>query len=270
MRLGNAEDAKAASEQLGTEHRFVLSQLTETVGLSVTDTTTGSYTSTAGSVSSLAASWSTSEGTTRGTGRSRTDQGVLPLPAGVSRNSQASDSRSTGASETVSTGINTSTAWGLTTAKATGDSESLALALQRSREFLIEQHELQQLPASAMIVTYAAPGGRQVVLTDANPGIGGLRAATLLTLEEFRRLPAATVPQSRPVPEPRSVPEPGSVSEPGPVSEPGSVSGPGGRRAASGAPARGAPGGWRSGDDRPPPNLGPPPARLDWRRRRRS
>ena len=83
MRLGNAEDAKAASEQLGTEHRFVLSQLTETVGLSVTDTTTSSYTSTAGSTDSLAASWSTSEGTTRGTGRSRTDQGVLPLPAGA-------------------------------------------------------------------------------------------------------------------------------------------------------------------------------------------
>jgi hypothetical protein len=196
---------------------------------------------------------------------------VLPLPAGVSRNSQASDSRSTGASETVSTGINTSTAWGLTTAKATGDSESLAAALQRSREFLIEQHELQQLPASAMIVTYAAPGGRQVVLVDANPGIGGLGAATLLTLDEFRRLPVAAIPQSRPVSEPGSVSGPGSFSGPGSVSEPGSVSGPGsvsepgGRRAASGAPA-----GWRSGDDRPPPNLGPPPARLDWRRRRRS
>ena len=38
MRLGNAEDAKAASEQIGTEHRFVLSQLTETIGTAVTDT----------------------------------------------------------------------------------------------------------------------------------------------------------------------------------------------------------------------------------------
>ena len=72
MRLGNAEDARAASEQLGTEHRFVLSQLTETVGLSVTDSTAGSYTSTAGSVSSLAESWSVSEGRTSGTSRSRT------------------------------------------------------------------------------------------------------------------------------------------------------------------------------------------------------
>ena len=38
MRLGNAADAKAASEQIGTEHRFVVSQLTDTVGISVTDT----------------------------------------------------------------------------------------------------------------------------------------------------------------------------------------------------------------------------------------
>ena len=240
MRLGNAEDAKAASEQLGTEHRFVLSQLTETIGLSVTDTTASSYTSTTGSTSSLAESWSVTEGTTRGTGRGRTDQGVLPLPAGVSRSVQTSDSRSTGESESVSTGISTSTAWGMTTSKATGDSESLALALQRSREFLIEQHELQQLPASAMIVTYAGPGGRQVVLADANPGIGGLGAATLQTLEEFRSLPAAAAaPPARRPPAPRAS-----------------------------ADDRAASGGWRSGEARPPPNLGPPPPRLDWRRRR--
>ena len=240
MRLGNAEDAKAASEQLGTEHRFVLSQLTETIGLSVTDTTASSYTSTAGTTDSLATSWSVSDGTTRSTGRSRTDQGVLPLPAGVSRNAQTSDSRSTGESESVSTGISTSTAWGMTTSRATGDSESLAIALGRSREFLIEQHELQQLPASAMIVTYAGPSGRQVVLADANPGIGGLAAATLLPLEEFPSLPAATAaPRPRPVPEPEV------------------------RGAGETAPSR-----WRSGDDRPPPNLGPPPARPDWRRRR--
>ena len=85
--------------------------------------------------------------------------------------------------------IRTSTAWGMATAKAMADSESLAQALQRSREFLAEPDELQQLPASAMIVSYAGPGGRQVVLADANPGIGGLSAATRLTLEEFRARP---------------------------------------------------------------------------------
>jgi hypothetical protein len=243
MRLGNAEEAKAASEQLGTEHRFVLSQLTETIGVSVTDTTTSAYTSTTGSVSSTAASWSQSEGVSRSTGHSRSDDSLLlPSRASFSRNAQASDSQSISESESVTAGVSTSTAWGLTTSKATGDSESLAQALQRSREFLVEQHELQQLPASAMIITYAGPAGRQVVMADANPGIGGLSAATPLALEESRSLPAA-----------------GSSGDVG--------SGAAQEPAAGGdAPLRAV--SWRSGNDRPPPNLGPPPSRLDWRKRR--
>jgi hypothetical protein len=243
MRLGNAEDAKAASEQLGTEHRFVLSQLTETIGVSVTDTTTSAYTSTTGSVSSTATSWSQSEGLSRSTGHGRSDGSLLlPSRASFSRNVQTSDSQNISESESVSAGVSTSTAWGLTTSKATGDSESLALAMQRSREFLVEQHELQQLPASAMIITYAGPAGRQVVMADANPGIGGLGAATQVTLEEYRTLPAAGsagVVGSGAAPEPAG----GTDALPRPVS-------------------------WRSGNDRPPPNLGPPPPRLDWRKRR--
>ena len=237
MRLGNAEDAKAASEQLGTEHRFVLSQLTETIGVSVTDTTSSAYTSTAGSVSSTASSWSQSDGLSRSTGHGRSDGSLLlPSRASFSRNVQTSDSQSVSESESVSTGVSTSTAWGLTTSKATGDSDSLALALQRSREFLVEQHELQQLPASAMIITYAGPAGRRVVMADANPGIGGLSTATRLPLEEYRSLPAAR-------PRAAQAPTADGDASPPPVS-------------------------WRSGDDRPPPNLGPPPPRLDWRERR--
>src|SRR5208337_3066377 len=240
MRLGNVEDA---SEQLGTEHRFVLSQLTETIGVSVTDTTTSAYTSTTGSVSSAATSWSQSEGLTRSTGHGRSDGSLLlPSRASFSRNVQTSDSQSISENESVSTGVSTSTAWGVTTSNATGDSESLALALQRSREFLVEQHELQQLPASAMIITYAGPAGRQVIMADANPGIGGLSVATQLTLEEFRRRPAA-----------------GSAGDAGS----GAALEPAG---GDGAPPR--PVSWRSGTDRPPPNLGPPPPRLDWRKRR--
>jgi len=219
MRLGNAEDAKAASEQIGSEHRFVLSQLTDTVGVSVTDTTGSAYTSTAGSVNSAAASWSESEGWSRSTGHGRSDGSLLlPSRASFSRNVQASDSRNLSQGRSVSTGVSTSTAWGMTTSEATGDSESLALALQRSREFLVEQHALQQLPASAMVVTYAGPAGRQVVLADTNPGIGELSAATPMTLEEYR-----------------------------------------GRAGGRGAPRAAA------GPRPPPPNLGPPPPRLDWR-----
>ncbi len=53
MRLGNADDARVASEQLGTEHRFVIAQLTDTVGASVTDTAGQAYTSTVGTASSV-------------------------------------------------------------------------------------------------------------------------------------------------------------------------------------------------------------------------
>jgi len=190
MRLGNAEEAKAASEQIGTEHRFVLSQLTETIGVSVTDTSGSSYTSTTGAADTTATSWSQSEGLSRSAGRGHSDGSLLlPSRSSFSRSVQTGDSQSTSQSESVSASLSTSTAWGLTTSKATGDSETLARALQRSREFLVEQHELQQLPASAMIITYAGPAGRQVVMADANPGIGGLGATTALTLEESRGAP---------------------------------------------------------------------------------
>ena len=235
MRLGNAEEAKAASEQIGTEHRFVLSQLTETIGVSVTDTTSSAYTSTTGSADSTATSWSQSEGLSRSTGHSHSDGSLLlPSRASFSRSVQTGDSQSTSESESVSASVSTSTAWGMTTSKATGDSETLARALQRSREFLVEQHELQQLPASAMIITYAGPAGRQVIMADANPGIGGLGAATALPLEEFRGPPG-------PAPQAAREPAAGRDAAPEPVS-------------------------WRHG--RPPPNLGPPPPRLDWRKRR--
>ena len=233
MRLGNAEEAKAASEQIGTEHRFVLSQLTETVGVSVTDTTSSAYTSTTGSADSTSASWSESEGLSRSTGHGHSGSLLLPSQTSVSRSVQTGDSQNTSESESVSTSVSTSTAWGMTTSKAAGDSESLARAMQRSREFLVEQHELQQLPASAMIITYAGPAGRQVVMADTNPGIGGLGGTTALTLEEYRSQPVAG-PAKR-------EPPPGRDDAPRPVN-------------------------WRR--DRPPPNLGPPPERLDWRKRR--
>jgi hypothetical protein len=229
MRLGNAEDAKAASEQIGTEHRFVLSQLTETVGESVTDTTTGSYTSTAGRTDSVTASWSASESTSLGTSHgSSGERGVLPLGrVTASSGTQSTDSRTDGTAESVTAGLSLSTAWGQSTSVAAGASESLAYAVQRSREFLVEQHELQRLPPSAMVLSYAGPGGRELVLADVNPGIGALSSATMRTLDECRTAPA----------EAPETPAPEALT--------------------SAAVTR---------FDTEPPNLGPPPPRLDWRR----
>ena len=200
MRLGNAEDAKAASEQIGTSHRFVVSQLTETVGTSVTDTLGGSYTSTVGDSASTAASTSANESRSDGTGRtSPSGGGVMPLRGGGSRSSQAGASWGTSESASLTTGISTSTAWGVSTSRAAGDSESLARSLQRSRELVVEPSELQRLPVTAMIVSHGAGAGRRVLLADANPAIGALPVATLTPLADPAGQPESLGPASTPV-----------------------------------------------------------------------
>jgi len=234
MRLGNAEDARAASEQIGAEHRFVVSQLTDTVGASVTDTTGDSYTSTVGTADSVAdtASVSDTYSRTRGRGRSQAD-GLAPFGHfTASRNQDASRSHGTSDARSITAGFSTSTAWGISTSQAASSSSSAARTAQRSRELLVEPHELQQLPPSAVIVSYAGPAGRRVMLADANPGIIALRTSTLLSLEEAQA--AAAVARDR--------------------------------RPAPGPDADATPAG--AGQAEPPPNLGPPPERLDWRKPR--
>jgi hypothetical protein len=247
MRLGNAEEAKAASEQIGSEHRFVVSQLTETVGTSVTDTAGGSYTSTVGDSASAAASVSDSASTSDSSGFSQAGgAGVMPFGGGGrSRSGQAGTSHGTSESVSLTAGISTSTAWGLSTSRATGDSESLARSLQRSRELLVEPSELQRLPTTAMIVSYAAPGGRRVLLADANPAIGGLRAATLTALNEISEAHAADA---------------------------GNLAGGAGDLAGGAGGLAGGAGGrpYAAPDEALRPNLGPPPSRPDWRRGARS
>jgi hypothetical protein len=200
MRLGNAEDAKVAAEQIGTEHRFVVSQFTDTVGTSVTDTTGDSYTSTVGTSDSWAASMSRSETTSHSRGRGHSSSGAAPFaPRTGSASRDVSDSAGTSDSASITEGISTSTSWGLSTSRAIGASQALGSTAQRSREFLVEPHELQQLPASAVIVSYAAPAGRQVLLADANPAILGLPSTTMSTLAEARQEQALDEPAGQPV-----------------------------------------------------------------------
>jgi hypothetical protein len=274
MRLGNAEDARVASEQIGTEHRFVVSQLTDTVGTSITDTAGDSYTSTVGTADSVADSASVSETHGRSSGHGRTRQDAFAPFGHVSGSRSNDSSQSRGVSDTrsITAGISSSTAWGISTSRAIGASSSVARTAGRSREFLVEQHELQQLPPSAVIITHASPAGRRVVLADANPGIIALRTATLLSLEEAvdgiaaghgagpGEQAAAGMPDPRPNDQgpSRPVPPGSGLSGAGP-SEPGPPR--------SQRPGTGPPGSGLSGTQAPP-NLGPPPERLDWRRRR--
>ena len=181
MRLGNAADARLAADQIGTEHRFVISQLTDTVGASVSDTVGGSATSSAGTAHSLADSESLTEtaGRSRGSGRSRAG-GFAPF-AGISGSASrdASFSAALSDSRSVTAGINTGTSWGISTSRTVGTTESVALGAQRAREFLVEAHELQRLPPSALVLCYQDSRGRQVALADANPAIMALPTATL-------------------------------------------------------------------------------------------
>ena len=217
MRLGNGEDAKAAAEQIGMAHRFVLSQLTETVGTSVTDTLGDSYTSTVGDSSSTATSTSANESSSTGTGRS-SSPGVLPLRAGGSSSSNRGTSWGTSESTSLTSGISTSTAWGRSTSRAAGDSESLARSLQRSRELVVEPSELQRLPVTAMIVSHGTGADRRVVLADANPAIGALPVATLTPLrapgtrQESLTSASTVVPSPSPAASP--VPAPGQHNAP--------------------------------------------------------
>jgi hypothetical protein len=192
MRLGNADDARAASEQIGTEHRFVVAQLTDTVGSSVSDTAGQAYTSTVGTASSAGLSRSASRSSGQSGGRGRSWAGSSPFaPRTASAHGETSYSAGISDSVSLTEGINRGTSWGQQTALAVGANRALAQASQRSREFLVEQHELQQLPPSAVIVSYASPAGRRVVLADANPGILGLPTATLHTLDDVRQAAAA-------------------------------------------------------------------------------
>jgi hypothetical protein len=181
MRLGNAEEARAAAEQIGSEHRFVVSQLTDTVGKSVTDTAGGSYTSTVGTADSVADSTSATVTAGRSRGRGRSRHGSFTPFADVtgSVNRDANTSAAVSDSRSVTEGINASTSWGWNTSRALGLTDSGARTVQRSRELVIEQHELQHLPQTAVVLCQDGPGGRAVILADANPAIMTLPTATL-------------------------------------------------------------------------------------------
>jgi len=290
MRLGNAEDAKVAADQIGTEHRFVLSQVTDTVGASVTGTSGWSYTSTVGTSDSVSVSASTSQTTGRSRGRGHTTAGPAPFGARTGSGSrEESASSGTSDSESITEGISAGTSWGWSTSTAIGANESLARTAQRSREFLVEPHQLQQLPPSAVIVSYASARGRQVVLADANPAILALPTVSALGLDEAGRAPVAGLAQPAPGGQARETGEPraraGRGRAPGEAPAGVEQGRPRGEGPPGGDPAAGpqpppysprpgrrrrppVPVSWRSNKDRPPPNLGPPPEPLDWRKDR--
>jgi hypothetical protein len=122
---------------------------------------------------------SRSQTTGRSRGRGRSTAGAAPFAARTgSGSAETSRSQGTSDSDAITDGISASTSWGITTSRAIGLNSALGQTVQRSREFLVEPDELQRLPPSAVIVSYASGTRRRVVLADANPAIFTLPTAT--------------------------------------------------------------------------------------------
>ena len=189
MRLGNAEDAKAAASRSGPNTASSSPSSPRPSATSVTDTTGVSYTSTVGESASLATSATGSESLSRGGGQSRSaPSSFLPFGGGSSRS--AADEQVARVEPVGIAHRRNQHEHGVGTVdlRAAGDSESLARSMQRSRELLVEAAELQRLPPTAMIVSYGTATGRHVVLADANPAIGGLAVATTSPLADAHAL----------------------------------------------------------------------------------
>lgn len=164
MRLGNHEEATRAADFIGRQHRFVISQLTRTLGGNQTHTQ------------------STTEGTSvgqgRGTGRSTggnlTD---LILPGRVLTRSESRT-------------WNTTRTWAVTAATAEGSHWSQATTTQRVYEYTVEPRVLQNLPDYAMLLVEPSHSGPVVQAVECNPDI--------ITLPRFSMdplPPAAFAPQ---------------------------------------------------------------------------
>ena len=143
MRMGNGEEAKAAAQFIGQEHKFLVNQLTRQVGETLTEGRGSSY----------------------GGQRGVSDTNSSNHGGGTSGSSWGSSrSFSTSLSRSWQDSTNTSTAHSTTTGEN----------LSRVYEFTIEPTQLQALPATGLVLVETGPTGRRVVFGDCNPGINFL------------------------------------------------------------------------------------------------
>ena len=146
MNLGNPEEAGRAADFIGREHRFEISQLTQSVG---GDQTHSRSDSTGGS-----------RGSSQTAGR---DQGLSS--GGLAHKPTRTWGRSQ--SSTQSSDQN----WGQSVTSSQGENWSRAESRQRVYEYAVEPRVLQQLPDYAMLLVEHAPTGVAVKAVEINPEI---------------------------------------------------------------------------------------------------
>jgi hypothetical protein len=160
MRLGNHAEAEQAASYIGRQHKFVLSQLTVTLGGNETHTRTD----TEGYGVTDTRSFGSSQGWAED-----------PLGGG-SRNGSLNRSA----------GRTTSRNWSIAQSWATGTNWSTAAAAQRVYEYAVEPSVLQHLPDHALLLTAQSRGGPDLWAVECDPAI--------VTLPGVSTRPLAPVP----------------------------------------------------------------------------
>lgn len=161
MRLGNSAEAAAASDFIGREHRFTLSQLTEQVGQTFTH---GTASSDGGSITTT-----TSTGTTSSfsSGGSSGGGGMGGIGGGGGGSSFSSSTFGTTSSRSTAR----MRSWQETVNQSEADSSTRGNTTSRVYEYAVEPTTIQGLPPTAFILVEVDRAGRRVVAGDCNPGI---------------------------------------------------------------------------------------------------
>ncbi len=168
MRLGNATEAGHAADHIGREHKFVVSQLTATLGGNETHTTGDSY----GQADAHGVNVSTSVGWTRNwsKGSNATYRNHELFASDTSLNKSSGSAKS----ENTTEGRNWSSTrnWSVTRSFAEGTNWTNANTNQRVQEYVVEPVLLQNLPDHLMLLVEPQRGRQAgIVPVEFDPAI---------------------------------------------------------------------------------------------------
>lgn len=131
MRMGNGEEASAAAGFIGREHKFIVNQLTQQIGETIT----------------------------LGRGDSYGEQ------------FGESSTHTSGKAPSTSTGTSLSRSWQQSVNSSQAISTTKGETSSRLYEFTVEPTQLQALPPTGLVLVETTPAGRRVAFGDCNPGI---------------------------------------------------------------------------------------------------
>jgi hypothetical protein len=160
MRLGHHGEAEQAASYIGRQHKFVLSQLTATLGGNETHTRTDTE------------GYGVTRSATFGSAQGWTEDHL----GGGSRNGGLNRSRA----------LTTSRNWSVAQSWATGTNWSTAAATQRVYEFAVEPSVLQGLPDHALLLTAPGRTGPGLRAVECDPAIVTLPGVSTRPLAPVR------------------------------------------------------------------------------------